>query len=608
MSMPSDHRLGLSRRLPAVISAGALLAMGLTQALPVQRVAANAPVTGAAFTTVNESVDGTGHCQNGNPTVNCNIYDGKQYVWLDGGPATASVGDGTYFFAVLDPGGQADPNDGAPQNLSDAFDAYTNRTFSVSNGVVSYTGTHDLSGNEIRLADYADTSNPGGVYILAVCSLANGYPVAASSCKYDAFKVTSGTTQVAPGLPLSVEKDASGAYQDRFTWSIGKSVDKTVVHQVGGTATFNYTVSVAHDSGTVSGVTVSGTITVTDPNVDSGNATLPVDIAGVTDQLSDGTTCSVTGGGASTLTGFTTQFPYTCDLAALPTGELDNTVTVTWPGQFLSDGALLDAGSADFTFDGIGFTPTLVDGCANVTDSVQGSLGAVCSNDPSPTTFTYSRSIPVPQYGCLTYPNTATFSTSTTGATASASQSVQVCGPAHTGALTMGFWQNKNGQAIIAHGASTGGVCNSGTWLRQYAPFGDLSATASCSAVASYVTNVINVATCSGTAQPCNAMLKAQMLATALDVYFSSPSLGGNAIGAPAPIGGVAIALNPGSGLENWSPAFGGAPSMTVSQMLAYAASQSSTGGSTWYLNVKATQVLAKDAFDAINNQVAFAA
>jgi hypothetical protein len=40
---------------------------------------------------------------------------------------------------------------------------------------------------------------------------------------------------------------------------------------------------------------------------------------------------------------------------------------------------------------------------------------------------------------------------------------------------------------------------------------------------------------------------------------------------------------------------------------LAYAASQSNVGGSTWYGNVKATQELAKDAFDAINNQVAFA-
>ena len=41
--------------------------------------------------------------------------------------------------------------------------------------------------------------------------------------------------------------------------------------------------------------------------------------------------------------------------------------------------------------------------------------------------------------------------------------------------------------------------------------------------------------------------------------------------------------------------------------MIGYAASQSSTGGGTWYANVKATQQLAKDAFDAINNQVAFA-
>src|SRR5919199_2430032 len=88
-------------------------------------------VSGAAFTTVNEGVDGTGHCQNGNPNVNCNIYDGKEFVWLNGGPSTAYVGDGTYFFAVLDPGGQHDPNDGAAKNLSDgANGAYTTRTFS----------------------------------------------------------------------------------------------------------------------------------------------------------------------------------------------------------------------------------------------------------------------------------------------------------------------------------------------------------------------------------------------------------------------------------------------------------------------------------------------
>jgi len=44
-----------------------------------------------------------------------------------------------------------------------------------------------------------------------------------------------------------------------------------------------------------------------------------------------------------------------------------------------------------------------------------------------------------------------------------------------------------------------------------------------------------------------------------------------------------------------------------VNAILAYAASQSNSGGSSWYGQVKATQELAKDTFDAVNNQLAFA-
>ncbi len=106
-------------------------------------------------------------------------------------------------------------------------------------------------------------------------------------------------------------------------------------------------------------------------------------------------------------------------------------------------------------------------------------------------------------------------------------------------------------------------------------------------------------------------MLKAQMLATSLDVYFSDPTLGGNKINAPAPIGGVAIDLTKirkATGIyENVSSAFGGATQMTVSQMLSYAASQFNVSTKAWYGQVKSTQELAKDAFDAINNQWAFA-
>jgi hypothetical protein len=104
--------------------------------------------------------------------------------------------------------------------------------------------------------------------------------------------------------------------------------------------------------------------------------------------------------------------------------------------------------------------------------------------------------------------------------------------------------------------------------------------------------------------------------------YSSSAALGGNRIKSPTPtgIGDVLIDLTnvckmiDGSGgtatcsagsLRNVSSAFGGATSLTVSQMLAFAASQSNIGGTIWYGNVKTTQELAKDAFDAINNQVA---
>ena len=126
------RRLGL-RRIAGLMAVAATAAVALFL-LPT--ASANTPVTGAAFTTVNEALDGLDHCKNGNPAVNCNIYDGKEFVWLNGGPSVAYLGDGDYFFTVLDPGGQADPNDGAPSNLSDDFDVYSNRQFSVTSGTV----------------------------------------------------------------------------------------------------------------------------------------------------------------------------------------------------------------------------------------------------------------------------------------------------------------------------------------------------------------------------------------------------------------------------------------------------------------------------------------
>jgi hypothetical protein len=167
---------------------------------------------------------------------------------------------------------------------------------------------------------------------------------------------------------------------------------------------------------------------------------------------------------------------------------------------------------------------------------------------------------------------------------------VTVC---NTGALTMGFWQNKNGQGIIQK--YSGANCQAlATWLGQFHPFSNVTAQTACGSspslgatsgtgVVGYAYKIIKAATCGGAT--CNATLRAQMLATALDVYFSDLALGGNRIGAPAgaPIGGVVIdltkicAMIDGSGgstcsgaYENVSSAFGGATTMTVMNMLVY--------------------------------------
>jgi hypothetical protein len=130
------------------------------------------------------------------------------------------------------------------------------------------------------------------------------------------------------------------------------------------------------------------------------------------------------------------------------------------------------------------------------------------------------------------------------------------------------------------------------------------------------------------------------MLATALDVYFSTPVAqggGGNQIGAfnglggsTPPLGSVAIDLSHicsmadvSSGstctgvFEDARPEFGilsSCQGATVSTMLSYSSFLSAvngnpvataTTGATWYQQVKSKQVIAKDGFDNVNNQIA---
>lgn len=615
---------------------------------------ANTPVSGAVYTTVNPDVDGTGHCLNGGPgadagLVNCNIYDGKQYVWLSGGPEghTSALAEGTYFFAVLVPGGQGsndNPNDGTEKNLSDldptsntgAGDEWTNRVFSVdADGYISYSGTHEFDSaydqsqyGKIRLMPYDDTTNPGGEYILAVCNLADADETAEfqpgvdpSDCKYDAFKVFQG--EVAKDLVVS--KTADTSYDVTYTWAITKSVDKTTVKQIGGSATFNYTVSVSHDAGTASNWKVTGQITVENPNT--------FDVAGVdvTDEVDNNGECTVTDGTGITVPGNgSIVLDYTCTYASDPFPPSGiNTAIATWfEGDYKHA-----SGTASYDFADATINP--IDECVNVTDTYAGTLGTVCVGNANPTTFIYARTIAVPANDCLSYDNTATFTTNDTGATGSASQTVTVCGPAKTGASTIGFWKTTNGQSLINTYCINGGA-NLGTFLKtlgteDMGPFKDAPTT--CSSLKTYVYNILNGAT----ATNMNSMLKAQMLGTALDVWFSGPGwtstksgnvkppsnfLSHNNLGtfnmdttAVCPMvdntaAGTATCLN--NTLSTDAVASGAVPSspMSMQAILDFAASLTPSGAyvgsNVWYGGNRTKQEILKNIFDQFNNQLAF--
>lgn len=448
------------------------------------------------------------------------------------------------------------------------------------------------------------------------------------------------------GIDLTVTKTATPSFTRTFNWSIQKLVDKTLVEQSGGNITFNYTVNVAETGFTDTNWQVNGVITVGNANA------FAVTGVNVTDAVDDGGTCvinDVNGGVNETVPPGGLSVSYTCTYSSQPAYNVaaNNTATAAWDGTKFHTPDSSATGGAQFTFNtGSTGNPTNVNQTVTITD---------CFNSPCPTgtlttlgtltgtttqpfasqTFKYSHTVTNAAPGtCVSYPNIATIVQ--TGQTSS--QTVTVCNT-NTGALTMGFWQNKNGQGIITSfcGGTSGTSLNA--FLTGFNPFKDLTSS-TCSGEATYVLNVIKAASCTSTSKTCNSMLKAQMLATALDVYFSDSSLGGKKIGAfnglgnstPA-LGGVNIDLSKVCAMidgstsstcsgtyEDARPEFGiSSPAIgsSVLQMLGYSnflsgvngSPVSSPGGNPWYNNVKnPKQVFAKDAFDAINNQVALIA
>ncbi len=417
--------------------------------------------------------------------------------------------------------------------------------------------------------------------------------------------------QVASDLTLTMT--ANAGLTRAFAWNITKSVDRTSADLSTGSAAFNYSVNVGQTGYTDSNWILNGKIMLANPN------SFPIAGVSVSNAAGGGASCSVTGGtGVTVPAGGSVLLNYACTMPGSSSGT--HTSTASWNKETHHTPTGQASASAGYDFGNAGAGNTAhVNDKVTVTDSFDGKttiLGTVTATLVQPyasMTFTYTKSISAAS-GCLDYVNTARIVQ--TGQTAA--RTVRVCGASRSksGALSKGFWQNKNGQGIIRNYCGGTNGTSLHDFLRRYAPFQDLTAT-DCAGVAQYVYGVIKAATSRGPAM--NAMLKAQMLATALDVYFSDPALGGNRIKAPAPVGSFLVDLtricgkiesapetaNCGGDEKNVGSAFGGANQMTVSDMVSHAASQSNPGGSLWYGNVKSVQGLANSAFDAINNDAA---
>ena len=214
---------------------------------------------------------------------------------------------------------------------------------------------------------------------------------------------------------LTVTKTAVPSFGRTYTWDIYKDVDKTQVNIAeGGTATFNYTVGVTHDNGTDSGFTVSGVITVNNPN--------PFDIAGVniSNSIDNGGTCSVTNGLNVTVPANSSiNRNYSCTFAGNP-GSGTNTATATWDAAAYYTPAGSANGTASYDFATV--NPSITNGSVDVSDTLGGNLGTVSYLDESPKEFTYSKTFQGVAGTCTDYDNTASLSNGD-----SDSESVTVC-------------------------------------------------------------------------------------------------------------------------------------------------------------------------------------
>ncbi|MHB8960129.1 MAG: prealbumin-like fold domain-containing protein [Candidatus Limnocylindrales bacterium] len=282
-------------------------------------------------------------------------------------------------------------------------------TFGGTLGTVSYT---DASPTTFTYSK-TFTGDPGGT-----CT---NHDNTATFTTNDTATTGSASKQVTVcvGKDLTVTKTAAGTFNRAYLWKIAKDVDKTTVNIADGdTATFGYTVKVDQTGFTDSGYTLSGKITVANPN-DWEAIT-----ADVSDSVDNGGACTVTGGTAVTIPASGSKvLDYSCTFSAAPNSYSGtNTATAAWDKAVAFTPNASATGTAEFTLGQVGATNKTI----TVTDTLGGTLGTVTATDGVPfasATFTYSHDFAGVGGTCTKYDNTATI----TETDQSASKEVTVC-------------------------------------------------------------------------------------------------------------------------------------------------------------------------------------
>ena len=123
----------------------------------------------------------------------------------------------------------------------------------------------------------------------------------------------------------TVTKTAAGTFDRTYRWELSKEVDRTLVEQIGGTATFRYTVEVEQEGVTDSGWVVTGVITVVNPNDWQA-----ITLTGLVDAVDNGGSCTVDDGPWVVPASGSLTVAYRCSYSTRPAYSGTNTATATW--------------------------------------------------------------------------------------------------------------------------------------------------------------------------------------------------------------------------------------------------------------------------------------